>query len=59
MTRFLVALALTGSLLGAVDDVLTFIASLRDPGPALASALRIVLSLTEPAPTPCVDVSER
>ena len=35
MTRFLVALALSGSLLSAIGDVLHLLDSLRDPGPAL------------------------
>jgi len=46
MTRFLVALALSGSLLSAIGDVLHVVDSLRDPGPALVKAISLILEST-------------
>jgi len=46
MTRFLVALALSGSLLSAIGDVLHLLDSLRDPGPALVKAMTKMLDST-------------
>jgi hypothetical protein len=58
MTQTVVALALVGSLLSAVTDVLNFLNSLREPGPVLASALTKVLCTTVPT-THCIEVTER
>ncbi|HEY1304978.1 MAG TPA: hypothetical protein VGF24_15565 [Vicinamibacterales bacterium] len=58
MTRLVVALALVSSLLSAVDDVLTFLDSLRDPGPALASAMTQLLQTAVPS-SECVEVAQR
>jgi hypothetical protein len=51
MTRFLVALALSGSLLSAIGNVLHLVDSLREPGPALVKAVTMMLdsTWTEPA----------
>ena len=58
MTRFVVALALTGWLLSAVNDLVTFLDSLREPGPALANAITMVLKVTAP-PDRCGEVDHR
>jgi hypothetical protein len=58
MTRFVVALALIGSLLSSVNDVLTFLTSLEEPGPLLAHAMATLLERTVPL-VPCVGALER
>jgi hypothetical protein len=59
MTRFLVTLVLSGSLLSAIGDLLTAIDALRSPGPALASAARMILDLTGSGPASPAEESER
>jgi hypothetical protein len=51
MTQFLVALALSGSLLSAIGDALRALDSLREPGPALVKAITAMFDSTwaEPA----------
>ena len=58
MTRFVVALALVGSLLSSVNEMLTFLGSLQEPGPILARAMTTLLKRTAP-PMPCFWVLER
>jgi len=58
MTRLVIALALVSSLLSAVDDVLTFLDSLHDPGPVLAGAMTQLLQTAVPS-IECVEVTQR
>jgi len=58
MTRLVVALALVGSLLSNVNELLTFLGSLQEPGPILARAVTTLLKRTAP-PLPCFWVLER
>jgi hypothetical protein len=59
MTRFLVALALSGSLLSAIGDVLHVVDSLRDPGPALVKAMSLILEATWTESTSSAQENER
>jgi hypothetical protein len=58
MTRFVVALVLVASLLSSVNDVLTFLTSLEEPGPVLAHAMATLLERTAPL-VPCAGALER
>jgi hypothetical protein len=59
MTRFLVALALSGSLLSAIGDVLHLLESLRAPAPALVKAMTMILDSTWTVPAWAAQENER
>ncbi|HEY7190679.1 MAG TPA: hypothetical protein VH436_29205 [Vicinamibacterales bacterium] len=59
MTRFLVTLALSGSLLSAIGDVLHLLESLREPAPALVKAMTMILDSTWTVPAWAAQENER
>jgi hypothetical protein len=59
MTRFLVALALSGSLLSAIGGALRALDSLREPGPALVKAMTTMFDPTSTEPAWPIQENER